>query len=121
MRSRIVLGLSSVAVVAALAGCAESKLTRRNYDMILEGKSTKMEVEKTLGENYIPRAPDQWEYEDEEHHLSVMIRFDDRGYVSGKEWRDAASGTWEGQAEGIDPNPPGRKVYQGDSTTTIRE
>lgn len=111
--------LMSCAVLSILAGCAENKLTRQNFDMIKEGKSTKMEVEMTLGDNYDAIDAHQWEYEDEERQLSVMIHYDDGGIVQAKEWRDARTGEWEGQAPGIDPNPPGRTVSESKSNATI--
>lgn len=119
MRKTLWFILPIVGLFSLSSGCAENKLTRQNFDTLVEGASNKDEVRHTLGDNYMTRSGNEWEYEDEDRHLSVLIRFDDSGKVSGKEWRDATAGTWEGQADGIDPNPPGRKVSESNSTTTI--
>lgn len=102
-------------------GCAENKLTRQNYDMIREGMSNREEVRMTLGEEYTAFSDERWEYENEGEHLSIVIHFDESGKVRAKEWRDGKTGSWEGQDPAIDPNPPGRKGYEGSSTTTIKK
>lgn len=119
MYTRRWLVLVAPAALFLGSGCAENKLTRQNYDMIKEGLSNKDEVRMTLGDNYAAHSEDRWEYEDDKSHLSVVIHFDERGKVLAKEWRDARTGEWEGQAPGIDPNPPGRKAAERRSTTTI--
>lgn len=106
--------------VALVGGCAEGpKLTRSNYDLIKEGKSNKSEVEMTLGTKYTMIGADHWEYSDEDKNVSAVIHFDRGGMVAAKEWRDGSTGEWEGQAPGIDPNPPGRTVSEQRSNTTV--
>jgi|CXWL01.1.fsa_nt_gi hypothetical protein len=107
-------------VAAMVAGCAENKLTRHNYDTIIEGKSNKDEVELTLGKAAANRG-DQWEYENDDESLSVVFYFDDKGYVTRKEWIDADEGTWEGAAPGIDRNPEGKKTSEGTSNMTLKK
>ncbi len=119
MTARKFLCLLTPGLVFVLSGCAENKLTRHNFDMIKEGMSNKDEVRMTLGEDYAAHSDDRWDYDDEKNHLHVVIHFDERGKVVAKEWRDARTGEWEGQAPGIDPNPPGRKGTERRSTTTI--
>jgi uncharacterized protein (DUF1330 family) len=121
MRKALFLVLPIVGIWSLSSGCAENKLTRQNYDTIVEGSSNKMEVEHTLGDKYMARGGNEWEYEDEDRNLSVVIHFDESGKVAAKEWRDASTGTWEGQRPGIDPNPPGRQVSETGSSTTIKK
>ena len=121
MRKMPLFILSVVGLVSFSSGCAENKLTRQNYDTIVEGGSNRDEVRHTLGDKYMARSPHEWEYEDEDRNLSVVINFDDAGKVQAKEWRDATNGAWEGQRPGINPHPPGRKVSDSNSTTTIKK
>jgi hypothetical protein len=113
MTSRISIGIMMTAALALLTGCAENKVTRQHYDMIMEGKSNKSEVEMTLGKTYADRG-DHWEYDEEDRHLSVVFYFDEKGMVQRKEWIDAKSGKWEGSAPGIrEPeNQPGSTMHQ---------
>jgi len=110
-----------IGFVSFSSGCAENKLTRQNFDTIVEGSSNKDEVQHTLGDKFMTRSANEWEYEDEDRNLSVVIHFDGAGKVQAKEWRDATTGTWDGQRPGIDPHPPGRKVSESDSTKTIKK
>lgn len=121
MTKRRVLKALGLGLVCMIVGCAENKLTRHNYEMIREGASTREEVKLTLGDNYTATASNRWEYEDEDNHRSIVIRFDESGKVNGKEWRDAATGEWEGQAPGIDPNPEGRTISESSGTQTIKK
>ncbi|HKQ47102.1 MAG TPA: hypothetical protein VJZ71_03410 [Phycisphaerae bacterium] len=121
MRKAFLLILTFVGIFSLSSGCAENKLTRQNYDTIVEGSSNKMEVERTLGNKYMARSGNEWEYEDEDRNLSVVIHFDASDKVIAKEWRDASTGTWEGQDPSINPNPPGRKASESGSTTTIKK
>jgi hypothetical protein len=105
---------------ALVIGCAENKLTRHNYDTIIEGKSNKDEVELTLGKACANRG-DHWEYENDDMDLSVVFYFDEKGYVTRKEWIDASAGTWEGAAPGINENPPGQKTSDDTSNMTIKK
>ena len=110
--------------VAALLGFALfvfvgcSKVTRQNYEMLKVGASTKLEVENTLGKTYTARGDDQWEYEEEDRDLSVMIHFDQAGKVSKKEWIDAKHNEWH-----TDPAEPseGRKFHDESNTATIHK
>lgn len=121
MSKRRTLRALGLGLVCMIAGCAENKLTRQNYEMIVEGASTKEEVRRTLGDDYMAMSADRWEYEDKENSRSIVIRFDDSGKVNGKEWRDAQTGEWEGQAPGIDPNPEGRTTSESRGTQTIKK
>src|SRR6185503_15838776 len=85
------LGLSS--------GCAENKMTRKNFDMIAEGSADRTEVEYTLGKGYKDRG-NEWEYWDEEKNLTAHIYFDQDGKVTRKEWMDGNTGEWDGAAPG---------------------
>lgn len=114
------MGLAIVIAGTLILGCAPDKLTRQNYDTIHEGASDKTEVELTLGKDYINRG-DQWEYEREDKHLSVVIYFDNDGRVTRKEWIDAKTGEWEGAAPGIDETPQGRPAGESTRTTTIKK
>ncbi len=121
MRKMSLFLFSAVGLFSIMTGCAENKLTRQNFDTIVEGTSNKDEVRHTLGDKYMTRSDREWEYEDEDRNLSVVIHFDGADKVVAKEWRDANTGTWEGQRPGIDPNPPGRKVSESNSSTTIKK
>ena len=118
MLPRTALVLLSAVVLIATVGCSENLVTRHNYDMIKRGKSTRLEVEKTLGDTYTQRGEDQWEYEEMDRHLSVCIHFDENGKVKKKEWIDAKTGEWH-----TDPAEPakGRKISDETGTTTIKE
>jgi outer membrane protein assembly factor BamE (lipoprotein component of BamABCDE complex) len=111
---------ASAVVLLALAGCAENKLTRQNFDTIVEGQSGQDEVRMTLGSPYMEMAG-QWEYEDEDKHVHATIHFDDRGKVSRKEWMDARTGQWDGAAPHIRQGPQGQRVSEQGSTTTIQK
>jgi hypothetical protein len=121
MYRKTTIACAAFAALIGLGGCAENKLTRQNFDMIREGQSTKMEVEMTLGEEYAVRGANEWEYEDWDRSISAKIEFDENGVVANKEWRDGGSGEWAGQDRNIDPSPPGRKVSDSKSTTTINK
>jgi hypothetical protein len=120
MRRMFLFVIAAAGFVSFSSGC-ENKLTHQNFDTIVEGSSNKDEVRHTLGDKYITRSDREWEYEDEDRSISAVIHFDDTGKVQAKEWRDGTTGTWEGQHPGIDPNPPGRKVSESNSTTTIKK
>ncbi|MBN2563228.1 MAG: hypothetical protein JXQ75_20085 [Phycisphaerae bacterium] len=106
------------AVLFVAVGCAENLVTRQHYDMIVVGKSTKLEVEKTLGDKYTARGDDEWEYDEEDRHLAVYVYFDAGGKVEKKEWVDSKTGEWH-----CDPPDPthGRKISDEAGTTTIKE
>ncbi len=108
---------AAVLFVGAISGC-ESKLTRQNFDMIQLGSSTKLEVKNTLGENHLIRQDsEQFEWEDEDRSLTVLIDFDERGHVSRKQWIDAESNVWDDTK----PDPEGRKVLDEDSASTYKK
>ena len=113
------MSLLGVILFVAL-GCSENLVTRRHYDMIMEGTSTKLEVEKTLGDTYIDRG-DEWQYEESDRHLAVFIYFNDRDVVERKEWIDAKTGEWDGAAPGIKEEPEGEPGPDETSTMTIKE
>lgn len=114
MTRRISWTLLATAVVIGVGGCAENKLTRHNFALIHEGKSTKLEVEKTLGEEHLIRRGSQWEYDDMDRHLTVYVDFNDRGVVTRKQWVDARTGEWDDTK----PEPEGEKVSEETSTLT---
>lgn len=86
MGNRSVWGLGIVAFVGLgfLSGCAD-KLTRARYEMIVVDTSTKLDVEKTIGEPTY-RLGDQWHYERIDKPLNVFIHFDDQDVVTRKQW-----------------------------------
>jgi outer membrane protein assembly factor BamE (lipoprotein component of BamABCDE complex) len=106
--------------VGVLAGCAENKMTRQNWEMVKEGTSTKDEVRLTLGDKYTALG-NQWEYEDEDKHLHATIHFDDKGVVTRKEWMDGKSGEWTGAAPEISVKPQGRTTSEQKGHTTINK
>lgn len=113
------LSLLGVVLIGAV-GCSESQVTWQHYEMIVKDKSTKLEVEKTLGDTYLDRG-DHWEYDEEKRHLSVFVYFDGRGVVTRKEWIDGKSGRWDGAAPGIDEKPQGKKTSDETTDMTIEE
>ncbi len=117
MRLKTGLLLMSVAVLFAATGCSENLVTRQHYDMIKIGTSSRLEVEKTLGDTYVARGDDQWEYDEENRHLSVHFYFDG-DKVSKKEWIDGKTGEWH-----CDPPDPkhGEKFSDKAGTMTIKE
>lgn len=117
MQRTLILSLLA-GFVFALTGC-ESKLTRRNFEMIKKGTSTKLEVENTLGADYDVRGDKEWEYEDEKRHLTVYIYFDDDGKVLKKEWISGETGEWAGAAPNIDENPEGEEFSTESSKRTL--
>lgn len=121
MRKALFLVVPLAGFLSFSSGCAENKFTKRNFDTIVEGSSNKMEVQNTLGDDYISRAGNAWEYEDEDRNLSAVIHFDASDKVIAKEWRDGSTGTWEGQDPSINPNPAGRKASESSSSTTIKK
>ena len=121
MLQRTCLLFLTIVVVPVLAGCAENKLTKHNFDMIKEGVSTKLEVENTLGKPMADRG-ESWEYENEDEHLNVYIHWNPAGKVERKEWVDAkGEGTWEGAAPGINERPDGRALPEQKSNMTIKK
>jgi len=121
MFSKVCL-ISLLGVVLFVAvGCSENLVTRRHYDMIIEGTSTRMEVEKTLGDTYVKRGGNEWEYDESDRHLSVFIYFNDKGVVDRKEWIDGKTGEWDGAAPGINEKPEGRTISDKSSDMTIKE
>jgi len=105
--------------MAMSSGCAENKMTRRNWEMIKEGTSGKDEVRLTLGDKYTALG-NQWEYEDEDKHLHATIHFDDHGVVTKKEWMDGKSGEWTGAAPGINEESQGQKGREERSNSTMQ-
>ncbi len=114
--------MSLLAVVTFVAlGCSENLVTRHHYDMIMEGTSTKIEVEKTLGDTYLKRGGNEWEYDESDRHLTVYIHFDNKGVVERKEWIDGRTGEWDGAAPGINEEPQGKTASDESKTMTIKE
>lgn len=120
MFQRIVLTLCVGVTISLLSGCAQEMVTRQHYDMIHEGKSNKLEVEKTLGNTYVDRG-DHWEYEEMDRGLSVVFHFDDKGYVTHKQWRDANTGEWDGAGPNINENPEGKQISGSTGAQTVKE
>lgn len=115
MTFRIVAGSIAALMVGALAGCAENKLTRQNYDLIRVGSSHKDEVKSALGnQNLIDRGA-QWEYDDEGRHISVWFEFDKDGVVTRKQWWSGDGGLEHDSQAG----PEGETVHEGTGTMTI--
>lgn len=94
MARRMSVLTCGVVGLALLAGCSENKLTRENYDLIIENKSHKDEVRSALGDKHlIDRAEmNAWEYEDMDRKLSVWFYFDDKGVVTRKQWISGEGG-----------------------------
>jgi hypothetical protein len=115
MGNRSVWGLVIVAGVGLglLTGCAD-KLTRSHYDMIVVDTSTKIDVEKTIGEPTY-RLGDQWHYERVDKPLNVFIHFNDQDVVSRKQWITAEE--WDDTEE----PPADRSQYESTRTRTIDE
>lgn len=80
--------------IVLIAGCAENKVTRDNYDTIVEGSSTQDEVRLTMGEKHLIKRDDHWEYDVSDKHLAVYFFFDQNGVVRKKEWVDGRTGEW---------------------------
>lgn len=116
MNRRICAAVMVPALVIFLAGC-ETKLTRQNYNMIMVGKSTRLEVENTLGDKHRIDRGARLEYEDMDRHLTVYVDFDEQSIVRRKQWVDAASGEWHDTK----PDPEGRKLSERGSTGTIKK
>ncbi len=109
-----------VGTIVWVAGCAQDMVTRDHFNMIVEGRSTRLELEKTMGEKYIDRG-NQWEYERPNKGLSVVFYFDDHDRVIRKEWIDARSGEWEGAAPHIDKDTSSPTMSEEAHTATIKE
>ncbi len=93
---RKLFGFTQVGLVALLGflavGCSDP-LTREHYSQIRQNVSTEALVVKLIGD------PDQdlgnrWLYERHDRGINVMIDFNDKGYVSRKQWIDANTGEW---------------------------
>jgi len=102
-----------------LVGC-ESKLNRRNFEMIRPGMDGREDVRQILGE---PKAEmeDVWFYDDLDHHRSAKIVFDSDGRVITKEWTDAETGKWEGQDPWADEPPEGEVRERTTKTRRIHD
>lgn len=89
---------SFLALVVAMlvGGCASTpdKVMHRNYELIRENASTRIEVGSLLGTPE-HRIGDTWMYTRPEQHLTVIIDFDANGQVVRKQWVDGVQGTWE--------------------------
>ena len=114
MNTRLSL-LGTLLMIPMFTGCATDKLTRTNYDMIREGTTNKEEVALTLGNDYVTRGENEWEYEREDKHLTVYIHYGSDGRVVRKEWIDAARGEWDGAAPGI-RDPQTEPQYKSNTT-----
>lgn len=95
-----------LAGVVLLTGC-ESKLQRKNFEMIRIGADNREDVRQILGE---PNADmgDVWLYDDVDGYKTAQIFFNDDGRVLNKEWMDARTGEWEGE------NPHADQPAQGE-------
>lgn len=120
MFRRVALTVLSLSLLVMFVGCAENKLTERNFDTIKEGVSTKLEVENTLGKPTADRG-ECWEYENEDANLTAYIHWNADGKVERKEWIDAEKGVWKGAAPGINEHPEGRQASERKSNTTIKK
>ncbi len=84
---RSLTGTSACAAALICAGCAK-ELTREHFDLI-EVNATADVVEELIGEPDQKRNR-QWVYEDDA--LTVLIDFDDDGFVTRKQWHDEDEG-----------------------------
>ncbi len=95
LRTRTYWIQASLALVltAVLTGC-QDKLTHENFSQIRVDVSTQPIVEGLIGQPTDMFA-DRWFYERPKKHLTVLIDFNDSGYVSRKQWIDAMTATWD--------------------------
>lgn len=116
MKIRTIWAMCAAALLIGVVSGCENKLTRQNFEMIQLGSSTKLEVTNTLGDKGLVRQDaDQFEWEDEDRDLTVLIDFDETGHVTRKQWIDPDS--WDD----TQPDPEGHKVYEKDSASTYRK
>lgn len=87
------------------AGCSENKVTRNNFDTIVEGTSTRDEVRWTMGDKHLIDRGDHWEYDVSDKHLSVFFFFDEQGKVRKKEWWDGKTGEIGGTPDQREGDP----------------
>ena len=111
--------LTGLAGVALLAGCAR-QFTRDRFDMLEKSVDTREDVRRILGKPTSDLG-DQWFYDDLDRHYSARIHFGEDGRVSGKEWIDEKSGTWEGRDPNADEPPTGEVRERHRKTTRIDE
>lgn len=116
MRTSFVLP-AAVMGLALVAGC-QRQFTYENYAKIEPHTDRTDDVLHFIGK---PSADlgDQWYYEDEEHHYSARIFFNEEGRVIGKEFMDAKSGRWEGRDPNSDEKPKGEDREKSTRTRRI--
>ncbi len=83
----------AVIITVLLTGC-QDKLTHENFSRIRVDVSTQPIVEGLIGEPTDAFA-ERWFYERPKKHLTVLIDFNESGYVSRKQWIDAMAATWD--------------------------
>ena len=104
--------------LAALAvGC--EKLTHERFQMIREGASTQLDVQKTLREPD-RKVDDLWNWTKHDRQITCNVYFDSRGVVARKEWIDARKGIWEGAAPGVQESAEPSQPRPAEEKTTIR-
>ncbi len=95
-RRQAFAGLAAACLVMWLGGCAKDRLTFEGYSSIQTHKTTRTEVEDSLGKPS-SQAGNQWIYSRFDKGLEVIITFDGSGVVSRKMWVDPA--TWDDSAK----------------------
>jgi hypothetical protein len=90
------VGVLIACLALAVGGCAKDRLSFDGYSSIQAHKSTRAEVEETLGKPS-SQAGNQWIYSRFDKSLEVIITFDASGVVSRKMWVDP--GTWDDSAK----------------------
>ncbi len=120
MRTRlltlVLLGLG----LAALAGCRSKMFTHDRFEMIQQGVDTREDVRHILGKPLSDQT-DLWLYDDDKHHYSARIWFDDAGRVRGKQWLDSVTGTTEGDDPDANEPPQGEVRERSKKTTRIKK
>ena len=93
LRNRLGHAGLALAMVVLLTGCGD-KLTFANFSQIRQDVSTKPIVAGLIGDPD-DELDNRWYYERPDKHLTVLVDFDESGYVSRKQWIDAMTATWE--------------------------
>ena len=109
--------LALVGLGVFVVGC--EKLTYKRFQMIREGASTPLDVEKTLGEPD-RKVGDLWNWTDHDRKITCNVYFDSRNVVAKKEWIDARKGIWEGAAPGVQESAEPSQQPPVQERTTIR-
>lgn len=117
MNPRVLSVIAAVLILSVLTGC-QRKFTRDRYEMLQIGVDTREDVRHVLGKP-ASDLDDQWFYDDVDRHYSAVVYFDQSGRLTGKEWIDARTGTWEGRNPHADGPPRGDVRERRKKTTRI--